>query len=390
MARKRTGEIVESVEELERLEKEHRGKPAAARIRVFRLLKEDPALTIEDAAIAVGYSKQAVKRWLKMYRAGGLHMALLPKGRGSQNGGERELDMLRRRLDSGAFSSIIEVIDWCQSLSVSDDLARGGDQLQSPRFDEEQFVQNLTPLKDEKILQFLSKLPDVFELAKVVDVSRSALREFLGDVDLISIGINLESAFDRPVGKVNIALSQFSVSGVSSAVTSQVDGDQDDDAHVERLLCGLRERKFPIEKYHKPISFVYYINHGSYLGAIVLWRERSKANVSPQTVAIMQRLESFFRFLLSDFLARYRAAHPVDNVVFDLISDVVKEYSLTNREHRVMILILLGMSYDEMASALNLSVNTVRGYLRSLYEKTGVNGRNDLVAKFFSPKLASR
>ena len=54
---------------------------------------------------------------------------------------------------------------------------------------------------------------------------------------------------------------------------------------------------------------------------------------------------------------------------------------LTERETEVLNLIAEGMSNKEIADCLNISVNTVKGYIKIIYDKLGVNRRVQVVIK---------
>ena len=58
-------------------------------------------------------------------------------------------------------------------------------------------------------------------------------------------------------------------------------------------------------------------------------------------------------------------------------------YGLTEREQDVIRLILQGSSTTEIAESLVVSVNTVQQHLKSIFDKTGVRSRRDLVARVF-------
>jgi DNA-binding CsgD family transcriptional regulator len=58
-------------------------------------------------------------------------------------------------------------------------------------------------------------------------------------------------------------------------------------------------------------------------------------------------------------------------------------YQLTEREQDITRLVLQGNSTAEIAAALVVSVHTVQQHLKSVFEKTGVHSRRDLVGKIF-------
>lgn len=54
---------------------------------------------------------------------------------------------------------------------------------------------------------------------------------------------------------------------------------------------------------------------------------------------------------------------------------------LTDRETDVTRLLALGATYDEIARALSISANTVRTYIRSIYDKLHVTSRTEAAVK---------
>ena len=57
------------------------------------------------------------------------------------------------------------------------------------------------------------------------------------------------------------------------------------------------------------------------------------------------------------------------------------EVSLTAQEQRLLALLAEGYSYQSAAARMNVSVNTIRNYIRSIYEKLHVHTKSEAVSK---------
>jgi DNA-binding CsgD family transcriptional regulator len=71
-------------------------------------------------------------------------------------------------------------------------------------------------------------------------------------------------------------------------------------------------------------------------------------------------------------------AHPAR--IYPLL---MSAYGLTAREQDITRLILQGRSTSEIAQELVVSVHTVQEHLKSIFDKTAVHSRRELVAKVF-------
>ena len=63
------------------------------------------------------------------------------------------------------------------------------------------------------------------------------------------------------------------------------------------------------------------------------------------------------------------------------------EHALTPQEIRIVRMLAAGDSYKEVADQLGISVNTVRNYIRSIYEKLQVHTKSEAVSKALRGRL---
>jgi DNA-binding CsgD family transcriptional regulator len=61
----------------------------------------------------------------------------------------------------------------------------------------------------------------------------------------------------------------------------------------------------------------------------------------------------------------------------------VSAYRLTDREQDVIRLVLRGASTAQIADELVVSTHTVQQHLKSIFDKTGVRSRRELVGRIF-------
>ncbi|HWB28590.1 MAG TPA: response regulator transcription factor [Chitinophagaceae bacterium] len=63
------------------------------------------------------------------------------------------------------------------------------------------------------------------------------------------------------------------------------------------------------------------------------------------------------------------------------VSSYTSDYNLSNRENEVLNLLMDGLSYKQIASACNVSIDTISSHIRNIYSKLNIHSRAELAAK---------
>ena len=58
------------------------------------------------------------------------------------------------------------------------------------------------------------------------------------------------------------------------------------------------------------------------------------------------------------------------------------DYNLSNRENEVLHLLMDGLSYKQIASTCNVTLDTISSHIRNIYSKLNIHSRAELAAKF--------
>src|ERR1043166_3981118 len=109
MARKRTADVHESLQQLQHLEDHYRDMPQESQLKMLRTLKEDTSRSLAEVANRIESSERSVHRWWKVYQEGGID-AILRKGQDQPNRVDRKvLDELRELLEAKEMGTLEEV-----------------------------------------------------------------------------------------------------------------------------------------------------------------------------------------------------------------------------------------------------------------------------------------
>lgn len=240
----------------------------------------------------------------------------------------------------------------------------------------------------EQILRFLNSLPVTGDPFAWIPVFREELARLLGDVDRITVSVNFNCDLQDPENyrpEMSIAqhvpvVQEEGSSGTTTLKTMQ-------GTPIERLVEELNNQGYPLDEYYPPVGFDFYLSGQAYLGVILLWRERCNPPISEVSQKLMESIEPFLAFVLSDLVARRQQAEPDVRIFSDALQQLTNQVKLSRQEQRVVILQLFGHSYKDIADLLGVSVDGAKHHLKMVHRKTGTRSYTELFAKYFMPRL---
>ena len=74
----------------------------------------------------------------------------------------------------------------------------------------------------------------------------------------------------------------------------------------------------------------------------------------------------------------------------ELAPVLMMAYGLTKQEQSLTALVCRGLSTKELAGRLHITPNTVQDHLKSIFDKTGVSSRRELVATLLQEQYLPR
>ncbi|MBL7989208.1 MAG: helix-turn-helix domain-containing protein [Chlorobi bacterium] len=403
MAKSRSRTVTESLDML--LWQERRmSEPDVQKIRILRLIKQQPELPLEAIAEQAGCSERTVRRWWKTYVNQGFEEFIAGNGKRGrpQRLDHHGVESLKKEFEAGNLRTLESVRRWIQEQHNVEYSLEGVSRLLRTTLGirkDWQTVDGSKPiavaganpynsLVSASFLGFLNTLPTTPDVVQWITAFRDGLQTLLFDVDRITVVIDVACDLLNP-GKLDKqqSVTQFVQAGDQKPSSLAVTSRDAEHAPSQRIVSSLASKGFTERIYHPPSCFEYYYQQREYIGVIVLWREKTKAPISRHTIEFLHLQEKFIEFLFSDLVARYQLAKPQGYVLNDAMAALNRDAELTEQEQKVVILQLLGHSYQQMADRLLISIETVRKHASNIYHKTNTGSAQELFAKYFTSRL---
>lgn len=358
MARTRSIRIRESLEELEHLRRYHKGTPQERRILFLSFLKEDRRRTIPEAARKADISDRRGRRWWDAYREGGLSKLLDLRIWKVQ-----ELEPIEY---NGQFPGAADAEEALKQVDANIDF---------PAF-----------------LVAIAGLAEMTEPALWARSLGDLLMSFFSEIDYAVV--NVKSGVDLTKSSRDFVFHQHvSASGELTQEVGSIRGKKHKFVYEEMIEQGKR-RGFAFEHYHfPPAGFDLFVKPSQekggdaiHIGSFLLLRKKDQSPFSQETLDLIERLRPFLTFLFTDFIFRNKTTKPGADLFTEAVSKVAGDVGLSAREQEVLLLEMLGHSYEEIGDLLSISPKTVQSHVRSVYQKAGVNRLSEFFARYFTPR----
>lgn len=392
--------IYEDEQFLHRLLDQYRDTTQERKLRMLLLLKQNPATTLNDIAGQLERSARTIQRWLQVYQTQRLEGLLETRQlRNEHHITDSELLALRRVLSEKRMETLEDIQRWLKEQfnrtiskrGISGILSRLNARhlwmVDEPLQTEPEIEQHANSIRN-RVIHFLHQLPVEIPVGEWCRETREILQETFPDVDRVTISVNTNCDLLHPKEyKPTFAISQDAYPDQGHKGLHVIRHSSGDDINVAgNLLREFQRQGYPVEQYHPPcVMNLHY--RGAYLGTVFFWRELSKSEISEGTLQILEHLEEFLIYALSDVVMRHHYTSPVERVFYFTLRDVANQAKLTPQEYRVITYRLLGYMYKEIAAELSVTQDSVKKTLQQVYRKTDTGSHIEFFAKYFTPRV---
>ena len=129
----------------------------------------------------------------------------------------------------------------------------------------------------------------------------------------------------------------------------------------------------------------YGVNYYAYaantnIGDLRIWRGRGREDFTRRDLAMLDAIGPAFTNAMRQALSN-EGADAIGIALSPALDRIGDAVGLTGREQDICACVLKGMSDKEIAAECGISFTTVRTHLKHIYEKSGISGRTQLIAK---------
>lgn len=236
-----------------------------------------------------------------------------------------------------------------------------------------------------EVIGFLNSLPLTNDIFSWIEEFRHALQQLIQDVDRISIHVDVNHGLYVSSTTPLATLTKRHRAQERLPAVALPKRGPDHSTVTKQLLKDFRRKGHPVDDYQEPVSFDFINIYGYHFGSLILWRLKQNEPISWETIETILKLDRFMTFALSDAVARFNSTHLNPMMLLRALADIQESADLTELEVGILEKMLNGRSYKQVAGELDISLDTVRKWVKSMYRKTEVHSFTELFAKYFLP-----
>ena len=395
--------IKESFHELKQLERSH---TSGNRKRIqFLIHIQENQKSVAELASLLGKSPRTLYRWMDIYRKGGLSSLIGEGNAPSTRLTAAQLQALRKLLISGDMESLQDIRQWLKEQFGVEYSVRGVSKLVrvklgakrvwevGKRGSENTVLDAHTASRNSEstsqYFKLMNNIPDDFDTIVWIEKFRDLLGTLFNDVDRITISVNANCwLLDPEKYDPGFMIVQSAHSINDNEQKIWIESHSQNQSPTKDLYKIIKEIGFPVDQYHIPVSYDYYLKGSAYLGSIIFWRYKKAMETSSATFRQIERLSPFLEYALSAVLARRHYSNPIDVSFYHAFHTMGKEKGISLNERDVLCYRLFGYSYKDIAVKVGVTEGTIKKQLQSVYRKTGTRSHAELFAKYFAPRIA--
>lgn len=162
-----------------------------------------------------------------------------------------------------------------------------------------------------------------------------------------------------PLNPANFENTEHSVVTIDSQISES------------RLLQTIYYQDFMLPNDHRYVTDMFFRTNGRISAVLTMLRKQEIGPFTDTEVKSLRTIQPFLEYALNEV---YTPKRESQRQLFE------QQYSLTEREIDVLELLVCGGANKAIANELGLSLSTVKTHLQHMFQKTGVDSRNELVA----------
>lgn len=396
MPKHRTIRVIESEVRLRAILRTAVDDRMRARIGVLLTIMQEPNTTLADIAQKAAVPLRTMHRWMAVYQHGGIE-SLLDIGHAGFRITIEVEQLIRRKLMSHYKASASSIRRW---LSTKHDVnvslptviaAMNRISIAPLQFLDAPDHATISLNESQRIANWIRKLfeatPFRIDARTWIELFKESLFD-IANIDHVSVDVNLNALQPSVESQArSLGITHHVDAGATRSETVYVDIRAEPLCHSRRLLDEMTEGGFPRHEFHDPEIEEYFESDDTYLGTIMLWRQRGRPPFARAETSMLRSARPLIMRLFVDCAARHQCQHPVNRLFYASLEQISIDARLTKTQQRVLTLRMLGSTSIEIAESLGIEEDTVNKHLSAVYRKSKSQGFAELYAKHFTPRL---